>query len=203
MTFLPVTESAIVHPHARREDMPIEILIELEDFESSLRESVEQPNADERFEDWLCDLEELDAADLEFLGETPREQTEPVALEEPAEIWPRDFEAHLAEIEAAGDDPAARRALSLMGLGDISGLEPVVAAISKTSEALVFWQPMLDMEQDGFFSAHHKELRACLALLEAHPAPGHHPALRQRWEAARDELLELLPAWATRDRAVA
>lgn len=205
MTCIPATECAIVHPSARREDLPIEILIDLEAFEATLDapEPTPEPSDEVCFDDFLTDFPELDADDLEFLGEAPAVEELPATAVEPVEVWPRDFEDHLAEIKAAGDDAAARRALSLMGLGDIFGLEEVVASISKTSEALVFWQPMLDMETDGFFSAHHKELQACLALLEAHPAPEYHPALRQRWEAARDELLELLPAWATRDLAVA
>jgi hypothetical protein len=205
MTFIPATESAIVHPSARREELPIEILIELDAFEATLDapEAAAPASDDVSFDDFLSDFPELDAEDLEFLEEAPVVQELPSSAVEAVEVWPRDFETHLAEIKAAGDDAAARRALSLMGLGDIFGLEQVVASISKTSEALVFWQPMLDMEQDGFFSLHHKELQACLALLEAHPAPEYHPALRQRWEAARDELLELLPTWATRELAVA
>lgn len=191
MTFIPATETAIIHPNAQREEMPIEILIELDAFEAALSEP--QPELDEDFDAWLEDIEELDADAIEFIDEVPSPHGSAAA---PAQQWPRSFGDHLAETLAAGDDPVARRALSLMGLGDVSGLEPVVAGIAKTSEALVFWQPMLGMEQDGFFTAHIKELRGCLALLEAHPAPAHNPALRLRWEAARDELLDLLPAWA-------
>ncbi len=208
MTFIPATESAIVHPDVTRNDMPMEILIELEEFEASLVD--EQPPApspaqleDDTFNAWLDDLEELDADAIELLDDAlalPAEPTPEPAT--PREVHPRTFEEHVAEIKAAGDDPVARRGLSLMGLGDIFGLEEVVAAITKTSETLIFWAPMLDMEQEGFFTAHHRELQACLTLLEAHPAPEYHPALRQRWDAARDELHDLLPTWAQQAVAV-
>ncbi len=199
MTFIPATESAIVHPNMRREELPLEILLELDAFEEALRQPEPQPQLEQGFEDWLCELEELDTDALEPLDDAPAGQGEAHAS---TDGWPRSFEEHLTEIRAAGDDPAARRALSLMGLGDIQGLEPAVAAITKTSEALLFWQPMLDMEQDGFFTAHHRELRACLVLLEANPVPAGARALHQRWQAARDELVDLLPGWACQGVAV-
>ncbi len=66
-----------------------------------------------------------------------------------------------------------------MGLGDILEMEQAVATAAQTSGDLLFWEPMLDMEQPGFFTGHHRELRARPALLEANPAPEHHPAQRR------------------------
>ncbi len=194
MTFAPINESSIVHPNISRDAMPADLLSELDAFEASLQD----PEAEISFDIFIDEPAPAPTEDEDELEELSLDDLE--LIDEPAAAcWPRSFEDHVAEVRAAADDPVARRALSLMGLGDIYGFEEVVAATTKTAEALRFWQPMMDMERDGFFTAHHRELRACLALLQAHPAPEHHPALLQRWEAARDELLELLPTWATQE----
>ncbi len=113
-----------------------------------------------------------------------------------ASKWPRSFEEHLADIKAAHGDPEARRSLSLMGRGDLTGLEPVMAAIAKSWEELEFWLPMHGLAKADQFHGQVRDIKACLALLDSHRPPAENLALCLCWNNVRDELLDFLPAWA-------
>ncbi len=181
-TELPATiPNPLAGAVARLEELPLAFIEDLEAFEAQLGEDL--PLLDEGCLQELDDSEEL-TEELQAPHETS-----------PRADWPRSFEHHLASIRRATRDLDGRRSLSLMGLGDIQRCEEVVAAVHKAWEELGFWAPMLQLGREGFFSAHFKELRGALQLLDAHPAPRRNAALCQRWQAAHDELSDLLPAW--------
>jgi hypothetical protein len=134
--------------------------------------------------DELVPLDEL-ACDAEEEDEERPSQAE--------EAWPRSFDEHKRQLEHATRDAAAAQALTIFGMGDITGCEGCAAAVAKTWEDLRFWEPMLELGRSGDFTGHLGDLRKCIALLEANPPPVDRPELLERWEQARAALRRNVP----------
>jgi hypothetical protein len=107
--------------------------------------------------------------------------------------WPATYEEHLSRIRHATRDEAGVASLAFLGLGDVRGCEGCAAAIAKAWEDLRFWEPMLELGDNGAFTGHLSDLRKCVALLEANPPPAGHAELGDRWNKARIELRRHLP----------
>ena len=138
---------------------------------------------------------------VEMPWDDEEKPTETFDALEPAELqrdgsgeWPRSFDDHLRSLRRAVNDPGARQALMMMGLGDIQGCEACAAAVAKAWEDIQFWQPMLELGRAGEFTGHLADLRRCASLLEEHPPPRRNTMLLARWESVRNEVLRFLPA---------
>lgn len=138
---------------------------------------------------------ELDAAELEFVGETQ------VAAELPSTLLEEDVDLHsFSEHRAALDGPAFDP-VHLLLRSQIQALaeddeEPIVASIIKARHDLNFWGPMVELGLGGAFSGHLGDLYEDLELLERFPART--SALRCEWEDARAAILGALPSRARR-----
>ncbi len=143
------------------------------------------------FEDVTDELVPLDELSCDAEDEDEDEDEERPSQAE--ESWPRSFEEHKRQLEHATRDEAAAQALTIFGMGDITGSEGCAAAIAKTWEDIRFWEPMLELGRSGDFTGHLADLRKCIALLEANPPPVDRPKLLECWEEARAELRRNVP----------